>query len=282
MSVIETTLENFDADVLQASTSTPVVLDFWAPWCGPCQSLMPILEALADEYQGAFRLVKINIDEQSQLAQQYAVRSVPTVKIIVNTEVVDEFQGAIPESDIRTLLAKYIQTEADKRMFAALQNYQQGNSGALSEMQNLVDEYPENFQIRLQYITVLMMEQEYESAKTLLDNLPPQIKQNEDVAAMISRLEVMTIADKLGDPQALEQQIASHPEDCESRHQLSIIYIAQGQFEQALEQLYRIMKTDRSFKDDIGRKEMLKVFDMLGNSGELVSMYRKKLAASLY
>ena len=282
MSSYDATIENFDTVVLKTSNTTPVMLDFWAPWCGPCQSLMPVLESITADYQDALHLVKVNIDEQPQLAQQFAVRSVPTVKIIVNSEVVDEFQGALPESEIRSLLAKYIQTEAEKRMASALQDYQLGERGALDVMQSLINEYPHNYQIRLQYITVLMMENEYHSAKQLFDELPNEIKQLDDVAAMMSRLEVMTIAEKLGDPDTLEQQLASQPNDCNIRHQLSTIYIAQGEFSKALEQLFQIMTIDRKYKEDLGRKEMLKVFDMLGNTGELVSTYRKKLAAVLY
>jgi len=282
MHSFDTSLETFADDVITASNDTPVMVDFWAPWCGPCQTLMPVLEKIVNEYQGAFKLAKVNIDEQQPLAQQFAVRSVPTVKLIKDGQVVDEFTGAIPESEIKGLLSKHISSESDTLMLAALEKYNSGDKNARQEMIEIINNDPQNNNIRLQYVDVLLQEQQYEDAKQILQALPADIKERPDVAALLSRLEVMAVAENLGNVEDFIGAVNENPDNCEARHQLSTVYLANGDFAGALEQLFEIMKRDRQYDDDIGRKDMIKVFEMLGNSGELVSQYRKKMASLLY
>ena len=277
----DTNLETFPDNVIEASMKGPVMVDFWAPWCGPCQSLMPILDKLADEYQGAFKLAKVNIDEQQQLAQQFAVRSVPTVKIVSQGQIVDEFSGAIPESDIRAMLSKYIVRESDALMATALQAYQKGDENALPSMVEIINADPANHHIRLQYVDVLVNEGQIDDARKILQSLPEDVQQQAEVSGLMSRLDVMAKAAEYGDIQTYIDKVVANPDDCEAHHQLSVVYIAHGQFQEALEQLLEIMRRDRQFNDDIGRKDMLKVFDMLGNTGELVSYYRKQMASLL-
>ena len=282
MHSFDTNLESFANDVVHASTETLIVMDFWAPWCGPCKTLMPVLEKLAQEYQGAFRLAKVNIDEQQQLAQQFAVRSVPTVKFISNGQIVDEFMGAIAENEIRNLLDKHIVRESDKLMQEALQRYQQGDNTAIDDMKNIINTDIANNNIRVLFANVLANEKQYEDASAILQALPAETRENPEVSSLLSRLEVMAMAKDFGDIDMLVEQVTQQPGDCDARLQLSNAYLANGDFENALEQLLEIMKRDRQFNDDAGRKGIIKVFEMLGNSGELVSRYRRKMAALLY
>jgi len=278
----DSNLESFPDNVLEASMKTPVLVDFWAPWCGPCQSLMPVLEKLAEEYQGDFKLAKVNIDEQQALAQQFAVRSVPAVKIVSQGQIVDEFTGALPESEIRDMLAKYIVHQSDMLMAAALERYNSGDKEALQSMVDIVNADPANNNIRLLYVDVLVNEGQFEDARAILQALPESVREQPEVSSLLSRLEVMESAAGFGDIDTYIDTVKQDPDNCEARHQLSVVYIANGRFEDALEQLFEIMKRDRQFNEDIGRKDMIKVFDMLGNSGELVGRYRKKMASLLY
>ncbi len=282
MHSFDTNLESFTEDVLNASQETLVLVDFWAPWCGPCKSLMPVLEKLAADYQGAFRLAKVNIDEQQQLAQQFSVRSVPTVKLVKNGQVVDEFMGAIAESEIKTYLDKFIVRESDQLMSAAVEKYNSGDSNAISDMQAIINADPDNNNTRLLYVDILLNEKQYDDASIILQSLPAEIREQEQVAALISRLEVMAMSADFGDIETLQKNVAQAPDNCEARQQLSNAYLASGDFQNAMEQLLEIMKRDRQFNDDAGRKGLLKVFEMLGNSGELVNHYRKKMALLLY
>lgn len=282
MHSFDTTFETFATDVLDASHEVPVLVDFWASWCGPCKQLMPILTKLAEEYGGGFKLAKVNIDEQQQLAQQFRVRSVPTVKVMKNGQVVDEFLGAQPESQIRALLNKYVVRESDKLIAAALERYNNGDTSAKQDMIKIVNSDPQNNNLRLLFVDVLMREKEYDDAHAILKSLPPDVRQQPEVAGLLGRLEFLNSASGASDEASLLASIEQDPADCEHRYQLSSFYITQARYQEALEQLLEIMRRDRKYGDDAGRKGILKVFDMLGGKGELVSRYRQKMAALLY
>ncbi len=274
--------DTFVRDVIHASSQQLVMVDFWAPWCGPCKSLMPVLESLAESYQGGFKLAKVNIDEQQALAQEYSVRSVPTVKLIKNGEVVDEFLGVQSETEIRALLDKHISRESDQLMQAAIEKYKQGDRDCIQDMISIVNSDPDNSQNRILYVNVLMNEKQYSDAKAILESLPAEVRTSPEVVALLGQLEFLsTASESSGDIDTLLKQLQDDEDNNELRYQLSSLYITQSNFEQALEQFLEIMRRDRSFNDDAGRKGMIKVFEMLGGSGELVSRYRQKMASLL-
>ena len=278
----DVTEQNFASQVIEASHQQLVLVDFWATWCGPCQSLMPILEQLAQSYQGKFLLAKVEIDSQQSLASQFGVRSVPTVKLVKNGQIVDEFTGALPESQIRTFLDKHIESESEQLMQQALMLYQQGDTEtALAQMGQILQADPDNLNNKIIYANILLREQHIDEAKKWLQSLPAEAKDNPQVQAMQAQLEFIHIVENAPDMASLQQQLADDPSNTQARYQLSAHAILQGQFEIAFEQLLEVVKRDRQFQDDAGRKALLKLFDLLGDQHELVSSYRRKLAMAL-
>lgn len=279
---VDVTAENFNQLVVEASQECLIVLDFWATWCGPCQSLMPILEKLAVEYNGGFRLAKVNIDEQQELAAQFAVRSVPTVKFIKQGQLVEEFMGAQPEGEIRTLLDKHVAKESDKLLDVAIAQYEAGETEqAISAIQDISKQDPNNPRIALVYADLMIRQQRYDQAKEVLESLPYEMRQSDEVAAMMAKIQIATNATDLPPEAELVKAIEDDPGNCKARHQLSNLYSMSGDYEKAMQQLLEIVKRDRQFEDDIGRKSMLKLFDLLGDN-ELVHQYRRKMMAALY
>ena len=243
---------------------------------------MPILEQLAQSYQGKFLLAKVEIDSQQGLASQFGVRSVPTVKLVKNGQIVDEFTGALPEGQIRAFLDKHIANESDQLMQQALAIYQQGDSEtALSQMGQILQADPDNQNNKIIYANILLREQHIDEAKKWLDSLSKETKESPQVQAMLAQLEFIHIVDKAPDMASLRQQVADDPGNSEARYQLSAHAILQGQFDIAFEQLLEIVKRDRKYQDDAGRKALLKLFELLGDNHELASSYRRKLAMAL-
>ncbi|MGD8407136.1 MAG: thioredoxin [Thiohalophilus sp.] len=278
----DVTAQTFQSQVIDASHQVPVLVDFWATWCGPCQSLMPILEKLAEEYQGQFQLAKVEIDQEQQLATHFGVRSVPTVKLVKNGQIVEEFTGAQPEGEIRTLLDRHIERESDKRMQQAVALYEQGDTEtALQQMQQIILDDDKNMQNRVRFAEVLMREKRYDDARQLLNSLSMDIQMTPEVTALYSQLELSETLDGAEDISSLEKRIEDDPKDSEARYQLSARYAAEGRHEEAMQQLLEIVRRDRGYNDDAGRKGLLRLFELLGNSGELVSKYRRLLAQAL-
>ena len=274
---LDINLPDFQTDVLDESRTRPVVVDFWAPWCGPCKSLKPILEKLAVEYGGKFRLAKVNADDNQALSQQYGVRGIPAVKAFVNGEMVDEFSGALPEAEVRAFLDRLIPGPADELRAQAAAARVAGDPGAA--LQLLADASrlnPDDVGIRLDAAEIMLDLREAEEAQRLIGSVADDADPR--VPHLKARLQFLGAAG--ADEMALQARIAADANDLEARLALAKLAIAGQRYEDGMEQLLEIVRRDRGFQDDVGRTTLLTVFDLLGG-GELVSRYRRLLASVL-
>jgi putative thioredoxin len=270
-------LADFDQRVIEESKRRPVVVDFWAPWCGPCKSLKPILEKLAAEYGGKFLLAKINSDDNQELAARYGVRGIPSVKAFIDGAQVDEFSGALPEGEVRAFLDRLIPSPADEmRQQAAAVRMAGDISGALKLLAEASKLDPDHLGVRLDAADIMLDLNEAEEARRLMGSVPDDADPR--VPQMKARLQFMAAGAE--DEAALKARVAKDENDLEARLKLAKLLVAAGQYEAGMDQLLEIIGRDRNFKEDIGRTTLLSVFNLLGG-GELVSRYRRKLASVL-
>jgi len=274
---------SFQSLVLDASQRVPVLVDFWAEWCGPCRALAPILEKLAEDYQGRFHLVKIDTDQEQEVAHQFGIRSLPTVKLFKDGAVVDEFLGALPESQVRAFLEGHLPRASDDARGRAKSLRDQGQ---LAQARALLEEAragdPENLRVMADLMEVLIALGEIESAKALLATAPGTLKFDPELQKMAARLAFAEAAEAAPPPEALARAIEAEPRDCESRYLLGASHVSRGDYEAALEQFLEVLRIDRTFHDDAGRKALLSVFEMLGSDHPLVGRYRARMSSLLY
>lgn len=279
--MIDATLDTFDRDVIEASRRAPVLVDFWAPWCGPCRALAPVLEKLEREAGGRWHLAKVNSDENPELSARYGVRGIPFVLAFVDGEPVSSFTGAQPEGAVRAFLAQVVPDPSAlelRRARAALASGE-GAQGE-SHLRNALALDPSNDAARLDLVTLHLDRGETEAAKAqwvLLSARASEVS-GHDVAA--ARLEVAVRAASLPTSTELATRIATDPADLEARLHLAEVHMASRDYGPALEQFLEIVKRDRGFGDDIGRRRMLAVFELA--DPDTVAQYRRRLAATLY
>jgi putative thioredoxin len=270
-------LADFQQHVLDESMHRPVVVDFWAPWCGPCKSLKPILEKLAAEYGGRFLLAKINSDDNQELAARYGVRGIPSVKAFINGAQVDEFSGALPEGEVRVFLDRLIPGPAEELRAQAAGLRAAGDlPAALQALADASRVDPAHLGVRLDAAEIMMDLGEADEARRLIGSVPDDTDPR--VAQLKARLQFMGVAGE--DVATLTAQVAANENDLAARLKLANLLVAAGQHEAGMDQLLEIVRRDRGFEDDIGRKTLLSVFALLGG-GELVSRYRRLLASAI-
>ncbi len=276
--IYHVTQEDFTQRVIETSHRVPVMVDFWADWCGPCHMLMPVLAKLADEYKGQFLLAKVNSDEQQGLASHFRIRSLPTVRIFKNGDSVDEFMGVQPESVIREIIERHIERESDKLRHEAFGAAEAGDTElALQLLQQAARLDPSNTQIKIDLARILMKNGEPERAEIVLDDLSGPDREKPAVKSLKAQLAFGRVASLEPDRRKLELQINKNPNDLKSRYRLSAHNIIMGEFDAAMDQLFEIMRRDRNFEDDAGRKGLLAVFEILGNQDKRVQLYRSKM-----
>lgn len=274
-------LEDFEAKVLQASLEVPVVVDFWAPWCGPCQTLKPMLEKLAEEYKGRFLLAKVNSDENPELAGHFGVRSIPSVKVVYQGQLVDEFNGALPEGKVREFLDRIALpggNEADLRAEAAALVGEGRLEEALAKLVAASQADPQDQAVQLDAIDVLLQLGRNDEAAQLLAGEYP----NEPARATALRAR-LALAQGAADTAPLEAKLAANPDDHATRLELARAYAAQSRFREALEAALEVVRRDRFFDEGAGRKTLLQFFEALSGEqyDDLVREFRRKLSAAL-
>lgn len=278
----DVTLQNFDADVIETSRHIPVLVDFWAPWCGPCRTLGPMLEKLEGEAAGKWRLAKVNVDENQELASHFGVRSIPHVVAFADGQAVDQFTGVLPESALREFVARVMPDPGRVALRAARDAAGAGDrEAARSAFQAALAFDPGFDAARLEYIGFLLDEDALDQAQAEYGMLSPNAAQEDGYAALCTRIEAMRGASDLPDAATLAARVADAPGDLKARLDLARALIAHRQYEPALEQLLAIARTDRTFEDDIGRTAMLSVFKLMSDQPDVVSRYRRLLASAL-
>jgi putative thioredoxin len=284
--MLDTTQENFSRDVIDASHEAPVLVDFWAPWCGPCRTLSPLLASIETEFKGRLKVVKVNVDENQELSARFGVRSIPFVVAFVAGEAVDSFVGVLPAGSLRDFVGRLLPDPAETQRRKAAELLQAGDAaGAASALRAALALDPDRDATRIDLARLLLEHTNgpgrLDEASACLAGVSASGKLESGWLALNARLHSESRAAELPAAEVLQQRIAASPDDLQARLDLADALLARQDYEPALEQLLAIVERDRAFGDDIGRRRMLSVFDLAAGQPQVVSSYRRRLSAVL-
>jgi putative thioredoxin len=263
--MIDVTVANFEAEVIAASMTQPVLVDFWAPWCGPCKAIGPILEKLEVEYGGGFKLAKINSDDEQQLAGAFGIRSIPTVVLLKNGQPVDGFMGALPEGKVREFLDKHVQAlaaEPEEELPAedpqALDPAEQ-----LEKLQHAVATDPSNDDARFEYVKALLLAGRVEDARRAFEPVANKAALVRRVDALARWLDAITLAATEPGLAQLDAKIAANRRDFQARFDRARLLLAQQQWTAAMDELLEILMRDKGWSEDLARKTYIAILELI-------------------
>jgi putative thioredoxin len=282
----DTNTERFAIDVLDASTKVPVIVDFWAPWCGPCKQLGPVLERLVREYGGKVRLMKLNIDENQELAAQMRVQSIPMVIAFKNGRPVDGFAGAVPESQVRSFIDRLTGgggSPVDQALAEAKQILEEGDHETAGQVYlEILGHEPNNPAAHAGYARTLIAGGNVEEAREYVEGLTDQIRNSSDVSGVISALELAAQTGDSGAVDELRAKLAQDANDHQARYDLALALYGQNKAEDAVNELVEIVRRKRDWNEDAARKQLVKIFEALGHTNAVTVAGRRKLSSVLF
>lgn len=283
--IFEATPQNFQQLVLESSYQVPVFVDFWADWCQPCKALLPIMTKLVNEFKGAFIIVKVNTDQHQQLAAQFNVRNLPTVKIFKQGRVVDEFMGVLPESEIRQFIMRHRTRRTEPYRQQALSLYDNGDAdAAINLMQQVLQHEPDFYEAVVDLATIYIDQGRLTDADQLVKTIPADALEPEILKQLQNEIRLGMLKSEAGqvDTQQWEQRLAANPDDLEAMLALAKLKIAMGDIEGGLELYFTVHRKNSSFQEGAGKKGLLETFELIGSANPLVKRYRNKMFSLLY
>lgn len=278
---IEVGDDDFETAVLERSKEVAILVDFWAPWCGPCRVLGPVLEKLTEEYGGEFLLAKINVDDNPSVANAFGIQGIPAVKLFRDGDVTSEFTGALPEDMVREFLSRFLPSAADKQALQAAELEKEGKRDEAKALyQAILESEPNHAKALLGMGQLLMNEGDNEGALDHLEKLPLMAQERKEADPLIARLKLQSGATQ--DISALRAKVKAEPNNLAARFELAQALAGSESYEEALPEFLAIVKADRGFRDDGARAAMIQIFEVLGSDHPLTEKYRSELAKVLF
>jgi len=281
--VFDATTETFETEVLQKSLQTPVLVDFWATWCGPCKTLGPMLEKLAGEYHGAFELAKVDVDKEQQIAAAFQIRSVPTVFLVKGGQIVDGFPGAVPEGQLREFLTQHgvVPLEAAPDEAETVEAPPLDPQAQVDVLRAAIAAEPDKEELKLDLALALLQTGATAEATALIDALPANLSTDDRAVRARARLDFASALQDAPAPEVLEARIAANGDDLQARHLRGVQLLLSGQDAAALEQFLDMLRRDRSYDDGRPRKLLIDAFKVIEDE-DLVGQYRRRMASLLF